>query len=67
MDLARSIRIGLAREGKTQGWLSEQIGATRPTICHYCTGKAQPGPERIRQMAEVFGMTVSEFIALGEK
>ncbi len=67
MDIAKSIRVGLAREAKTQTWLGEQIDATKATVSNYCRGRTKPGPDRLEEIAGIFGMTVSEFIALGEK
>jgi ribosome-binding protein aMBF1 (putative translation factor) len=67
MDIAKSIRVAIAREGKTQTWLAEQLKTNRATVNTYCRGKAKPSHRRVEVMSEIFGMTVSEFIALGEK
>lgn len=67
MDIAKSIRVGLAREAKNQTWLADQIGATRATASNYCNGRSKPDAKRIEEIAGLFGMSVSEFIAIGEK
>lgn len=67
MKLARSIRMALAREGVTQTWLAEQLGTNRATVNNYCKGKGMPSHKRIEAIAEIFGLTVSELYALGEK
>ena len=67
MRLARSIRMALAREGVTQTWLAEQLGVKRATVNNYCLGKGMPSHKRIEVIADIFGMSVSELYALGEK
>lgn len=67
MDIAKSIRVALAREAKNQTWLGDQIGATKATVSNYCKGRSKPDSDRLEQIAQLFDMTVSEFIALGEK
>lgn len=67
MDLAKSIRVALAREGKTQTWLAQELCTHRATVNTYCKGKAKPSHKRVQLIADIFGMTVSELYALGEK
>ena len=63
--IKRSLRRALAKGGRKQKWLAEQIGESEITLSrwanadHLSTGK-------IEKVAKPFGLSVSEFISLGE-
>jgi transcriptional regulator with XRE-family HTH domain len=67
MDIAKSIRLALADINERQPWLASRLGVTRAHVNRMANGAIVPGGRKIEEIAEVFGMTVSEFIALGEK
>lgn len=67
MSLDVSIRVALAREGKTQTWLADQLDTNRATVNTYCKGYARPSHDRVEKIAEIFGLSVSELYALGER
>ena len=67
MDLGKSIRIALAQKNEKQPWLADQMGVTRAYVNRMANGVSVPGGNTIEHIARIFGMTTSEFIALGEK
>ena len=66
MDIGLSIRISLANVNKSRTWLAEEMGVTRGYISNMANGKTVPGGRTIATLAAIFGMSSSEFIALGE-
>lgn len=67
MDIGKSIRLALADINEKQPWLASQMGVTRAYVNRMANGTVVPGGKTIERIADIFGMTVSEFIALGEK
>ena len=67
MDIGKSIRIALAERNERQTWLAKQMGCSRGYANRLANGVVVPGGKTIEAIADIFGMTVSEFIALGEK
>lgn len=67
MDVGKSIRIALAERNERQPWLARQMGCSLAYVNRLANGKRVPGGNTIEAIATIFGMTVSEFIALGEK
>jgi len=45
----------LQRQNLTQAGLAAKVGVTRAAVSAWITGRAQPRPETIRQIAEAFG------------
>lgn len=66
MDIAKSIRVGLAMDRKRQAWLAEQLGVTKSYASGLCNGVVGVSTERLEQIAGCFGVPVSEFIKWGE-
>ena len=66
MDIGKSIRIALANINKSRAWLAREMGVTRGYISNMANGRTIPGGKMIESLAGIFGMTTSEFIALGE-
>jgi len=64
IDLQQSIEIELAQRGKTRYWLAKQLKVNPNQPAKYNNNTKLETVERI---AKVFGMKVSQFIALGEK
>ncbi len=67
MDVGKSIRVALAHRNETKSWLAKQMGCTPAWVGRLANGDTVPGGKTIESIAGIFGMTVSEFIALGEK
>lgn len=66
MNVGKSIKIALAQREKNTRWLSEAMDVSLPQISNLAKTKHANG-STIDKVAEAFGMTSSEFIALGEK
>lgn len=66
MNTAKSITEALYVKRKNQKWLCEKLGCSPAYVSAICVGKKQVGRNKIREIAEIFEMEVSEFIALGE-
>ena len=65
MKLGKSIKIALVQSEKNQQWLADRLGTTKQQVSNWCsTGRMHD--ERIVEISGIFGMKVSEFIALGE-
>jgi plasmid maintenance system antidote protein VapI len=65
MNIKKSTRKALAELGESQTWLGEQLGTTRSQVSRWVTSE-HLSTSVIEKIAKVFGMTVAEFIALGE-
>lgn len=66
MNLNISIKVSLARQGKTQKWLCEQMGVTNNVVTKICK-QNKAGTKRLRIICDVLGISLSEFIAIGEQ
>jgi len=67
MDIGKSIRLALAEINQRQTWLADQMGVSRAYVNRMANGTTVPGGKTIEAIADIFGMSVSEFVALGEK
>ena len=65
VNIGRSIKIALAKSGKTPSWLAKELGFTR-TYVSRLSGQEVANGATINKLSMVFGMKVSGFIALGE-
>lgn len=65
MDIGKSVRICMARDQITGKELAEKLGMREQSMYRLKNEKSTTG-QRISQIAKVFGMKASEFIALGE-
>jgi len=65
MNVAKSIKIALVQCDKQQAWLAEQMNTSRQQISNWCsTGRMRE--HRLEEISKIFGLKVSEFLALGE-
>lgn len=65
MNLSKSLRIAFAQQGIKHKLLAQQLGVSNQQISNWlATGQIKQA--YLVPIAEFFGMTVSEFIALGE-
>jgi len=65
MHVGKSIQIALVQRGMKKGELAKVLGTTSATISTLCSSKACSG-KRLSELAKVFNMPVSKFVALGE-
>ncbi len=66
MDIATSTRVGLGRVNRKRPWLAKEIKTSTSYVHQICTGK-KVGIDRIQELAGVFDVKVSVFIAWGEE
>lgn len=67
MNLPKSIRVGMAMRGLTQGELSAITKIHQSNISKMINGKMLITSERLEELATAMGMKVSEFVKLGEE
>lgn len=65
MDIGKSTKIALVKNGCSQGWLAKELGVSRQRATAIANSK-EAGAKTLERLANVFGMSISEFIALGE-
>lgn len=65
MDIGKSIRVALAMRGIKQKDLAAIMGVRPASVSQLASQKSCTG-ETIAKLADSFGMSASEFIALGE-
>ena len=65
MNIGRSVKIALAQRDKDMGWLSSQLGVGRVRVSAILKSQNVTTKTVVR-LADIFGVTASEFIALGE-
>lgn len=56
------IKVMLAEKGKTNKWLSEQVGKDPATVSKWCTNMAQPTLETMMQIAKVLEVDLNELV-----
>jgi len=66
MNVGKSIKMALVKVDKKQTWLAEQLGISSRQVNKVANNESASG-KTIEKMAEVFGMKVSDFLALGEE
>ena len=66
MNLRRSIKTALKQQGKNQEWLADRIGQGKSSVTVIMNRNATSS-KTLERISAAFGMSVSEFIALGEK
>lgn len=66
MNISKSVTEALYIHRKNQKWLCEKLDCSPAYVSSICVGKKNIGRNKIREIAEAFGMQVSDFIKLGE-
>ena len=56
------IKVMLAEKGKTNKWLSEQVGKDPATVSKWCTNTTQPSLETLFKISELLQVPVLELI-----
>ena len=65
MNISKSIRVALAMKEMNQKQLAERLGVHEPAVSQM-VNRASITTGKLKQVADVLGMKVSELVALGE-
>lgn len=58
------IKVMLAEKGKTNKWLSEQVGKDPATVSKWCTNAAQPTLETMMLISKVLDVSLNDLVRL---
>ena len=61
------IKDVLKEQGRSQKWLSEQVGRSYIIVTNYCNNKSQPSLELLNVVADVLSIDVRELIVPSRK
>ena len=56
------IKVMLAEKGRTNKWLSEQVGKDPATVSKWCTNMAQPTLETMMQIAQLLEVEMNDLV-----
>jgi transcriptional regulator with XRE-family HTH domain len=56
------LKAALAEQGKTNRWLSEQLGKSENTISRWCANKIQPSIQLLNEIATILDVDVRTLI-----
>ena len=56
------IKVMLAEKGKTNKWLSEQVGKDPATVSKWCTNSSQPDLSTLKKAAELLDVDVKDLL-----
>ncbi len=56
------LKAVLAEQGKTNRWLSEQLGKSENTVSRWCANKVQPSVAQLNAIASVLDVDVRSLI-----
>lgn len=65
MNISKSLKLLMEEHDVSGKRLARDLGVTQQTVVNYRTNKYQHG-KVVEQLAQYFGMSVSEFIKVGE-
>ncbi len=66
MNIGRSIEIAMTQNEKNAAWLADQLNLT-VTRVNVMRNSIHTNTKTVERISRVFGMEVSEFVALGEE
>lgn len=66
MNIGKSIKVALAKNGMRGKELAEKLGVTQSTVSLMTSRETATG-SMLKHLADVFEMSVSEFVKLGEE
>ena len=52
------LKAALAEQGKTNRWLSEQLGKSENTVSRWCANKVQPSVAQLNEMANILNVDI---------
>lgn len=61
------IKVMLAEKGRTNKWLSEQLGINPATVSKWCTNSSQPFLETLIRISELLEVNYTELIRIAPK
>lgn len=61
------IKVMLAEKGRTNKWLSEQLGINPATVSKWCTNSSQPSLETLIRISELLEVNYTELIRIAPK
>ena len=61
------IKIVLIEKEKSNTWLAEQMGLSKPAVSRWCTNDNQPTVENLFKIAELLDVDVSELLVSNKK
>jgi len=56
------LKAALAEQGRTNRWLSEQLGKSENTISRWCANKVQPSIQQLKEIASVLDVDVKDLL-----
>ena len=56
------LKAALAEQGKTNRWLSEQLGKSENTVSRWCANKVQPSNTQLNEIATILDVDVRTLI-----
>ena len=56
------LKAALAEQGKTNRWLSEQLGKSENTFSRWCANKVQPSITQLNEIASVLDVDVKDLL-----
>ena len=56
------LKAVLAEQGKTNRWLSEQLGKSENTVSRWCANKVQPSVAQLNEIATILDVDVRTLI-----
>lgn len=67
MNIRKSILVALAVHEKDRKWLQDKLNISRQRLQRIISSKHHISTGTLESLAGAFGMSVSEFVALGEQ
>ena len=56
------LKAALAEQGRTNRWLSEQVGKSENTVSRWCSNKVQPSIQQLIEIANILDVDVRTLI-----
>ena len=56
------LKAALAEQGKTNRWLSEQLGKSENTVSRWCANKVQPSIIQLNEIANILNVAIKELL-----
>ena len=56
------LKAALAEQGRTNRWLSEQLGKSENTVSRWCANKVQPSIQQLNEIAHVLQIDIRMLI-----
>ena len=62
MDFGKRLRLLRESAGLAQGDVAEKLEVSRPAVSSWESGKVRPRLNKLQQLADLFGVTVSDLM-----